>query len=109
MLAIPGYKPPVKALCIVPEGMQKGTELLIEGRELGLVTGRPAEFRFFSSSVRSGDTAGQILPDAERELEDTGLLEIEIPAVDAILAGQGVPGRINAVVTDLGVLELWMK
>jgi hypothetical protein len=93
MLAIPGYKPPVKALCIVPQGMQEGTELLIEGRELGLVTGRPAEFRFFSSSVRSGDTAGQILPDAERELEDTGLLEIEIPAVDAILAGQVVPVR----------------
>jgi hypothetical protein len=109
MLAIPGYKPPVKALCIVPQGMQEGTELLIEGRELGLVTGRPAEFRFFSSSVRSGDTAGQILPDAERELEDTGLLEIEIPAVDAILAGQVVPVRINAVVTELGVLELWMK
>jgi len=109
MLAIPGYKPPTKALCVVPQGMQEGTELLIEGREFGLVTGRPAEFRFFSSSVRSGDTPGQILPDAERELEDTGVLEIEIPAVDDISAGQVVPVRINSVVTELGILELWMK
>jgi hypothetical protein len=109
MLAIPGYKPPTKALCVVPQGMQEGTELLIEGREFGLVTGRPAEFRFFSSSVRSGDTPGQILPDAERELEDTGLLEIEIPAVGDISAGQTVPVRINSVVTELGILELWMK
>jgi len=109
MPAIPGYKPPVKALCVVPQGMQEGTELLIEGREFGLVTGRAAEFRFFSSSVRSGDKPGQILPDAERDLEDTGLLEIEITALGDVPAGQVVPVRINAVVTELGMLELWMK
>jgi hypothetical protein len=109
MPAIPGYKPPLKALCVVPQGMQEGTELLIEGREFGLVTGRAAEFRFFSSAVRSGDTPGQILANAERDLEDTGLLEIAIPALGDVPAGQVVPVRINPVVTELGVLELWMK
>ncbi|MBV8704699.1 MAG: Hsp70 family protein, partial [Acetobacteraceae bacterium] len=79
MPAVPGFRPPVKALCVVPQGMQEGTELLIEGRELGLVVGEAAEFRFFSSAVRSGDAPGQILPDAERELEETSLLEIELP------------------------------
>jgi hypothetical protein len=109
MPAIPGYKPPLKALCVVPQGMQEGTEMLIEGREFGLVTGRSAEFRFFSSSVRSGDTPGQILANAERDLEDTGLLEIEIPALGDVPVGQVVPVRINPVITELGVLELWMK
>jgi hypothetical protein len=108
MPAIPGYKPPLKALCIVPQGMQEGTELLIEGREFGLVTGRTAEFRFFSSSVRSGDTPGQILPDAERNLEDAGLLEVEIPALE-VPVGLVVPVRVNPVVTELGILELWMR
>jgi hypothetical protein len=42
MPAVPGYKPPLKALCVVPQGMEEGTELLIEGREFGLVTGRAA-------------------------------------------------------------------
>jgi hypothetical protein len=107
--AVPGFKPPVKALCVVPQGMQEGTELLIEGNEFGLVTGQAAEFRFFSSSVRSGDTPGQILPDAERELEETSLLEIELPALAGVPVGQVVPVRINAVVTALGTLELWMK
>jgi molecular chaperone DnaK (HSP70) len=109
MPAVPGYKPPLKALCVVPQGMQEGTELLIEGREFGLVTGRPAEFRFFSSSVRSGDTPGQILPNAERDLEDGGLLEIEIAALGDLPIGQVVPVHINPVVTELGILELWMK
>ena len=109
MPAIPGFRPPVKALCVVPQGMQEGTEQLIEGRTFGLVTGEAAEFRFFSSAVRSGDTPGQILPDAERELEETSLLEVELPALPDVPAGQVVPVQIEAVVTELGTLELWMK
>jgi Hsp70 protein len=109
MLAVPGFKPPVKALCVVPQGMQEGSELLIEGRDFGLLTGHPAEFRFFSSAVRSGDRPGQILPDAERELEDTSLLEINLPPLPDFPAGQVVPVQINSVVTELGTLELWMK
>jgi molecular chaperone DnaK (HSP70) len=109
MMAIPGFRPPVKALCVVPQGMQEGTDLLIEDQEFGLVTGEAAEFRFFSSAVRSGDAPGQILPDAERELEETSLLEIELPPLDDVPAGQVVPVRINSVVTELGTLELWMR
>ena len=109
MPAVPGFRPPVKALCVVPQGMQEGTELLIEGRTFGLVTGQAAEFRFFSSAVRSGDVPGQILPDAERELEETSLLEVELPALPDVSAGQVVPVRIESVVTELGTLELWMK
>ena len=109
MPAVPGFKPPVKALCVVPQGMQEGSELLIEEREFGLLTGHPAEFRFYSSAVRSGDRPGQILPDAERELEETSLLEINLPALSDFPAGQVIPVQINSVVTELGTLELWMK
>jgi Hsp70 protein len=109
MPAVPGFKPPVKALCVVPQGMQEGSELLIEGRDFGLLTGHPAEFRFFSSPDRSGDRPGQILPDAERELEETAALEISLPPLAEFPAGQVVPVQINSVVTELGTLELWMK
>jgi Hsp70 protein len=109
MPAVPGFKPPIKALCVVPQGMQEGSELLIEGQELGLLTGHPAEFRFYSSAVRSGDRPGEILPDAEHELEETSLLEVQLPALPDFAAGQVVPVQINSVVTELGTLELWMK
>ena len=49
MPAIPGFKPPIKALCVVPQGMEEGSELLIDGQEFGLLTGQPADFRFFAS------------------------------------------------------------
>ena len=109
MPAVPGFTPPLKALCVVPQGMEEGSEVLIEGRDLALVTGQPAEFRFFSSEVRSGDTPGEIIPDAERDLLEISLLEVDLAAIEDIPAGQPVPVQVNAVVTELGNLELWMK
>ncbi|HEY5813856.1 MAG TPA: Hsp70 family protein [Terrimicrobiaceae bacterium] len=109
MPAIPGFKPPIKALCIVPQGMEEGSELLIEGREFGLMTGKPADFRFFASEVRSGDTVGQVIANAERELEETSRLQVTLPAIDGFPEAQAVPVQINPVVTELGKLELWMK
>ena len=32
MPAVPGFSPPLKALCVVPQGMEEGTEVLIEGQ-----------------------------------------------------------------------------
>ncbi|MBV8376377.1 MAG: Hsp70 family protein [Verrucomicrobia bacterium] len=107
--AVPGFRPPVKALCVVPQGMQEGSELLIEEQTFGLVTGEPADFRFFSSDIRSGDKPGQILPDAERELEDISVLEVNLPPMPEFPASQIIPVQINSVVTELGTLELWMK
>src|SRR5271157_6652993 len=109
MPAIPGFKPPIKALCVVPQGMEEGSELLIDEREFGLVTGQPADFRFFASEVRSGDAPGQIIPNAERELEETARIEVTLPTVEGFPEGQAIPVVINPIVTELGNLELWMK
>lgn len=105
MPAIPGFKPPVKALCVVPQGMEEGSELLIDDREFALTTGQEATFRFFMSEVRSGDTHGTVLANAERDLEETATLNVSLP-----VGGDGVvPVKIQSVVTELGNLELWMK
>ena len=109
MPAIPGFKPPIKALCVVPQGMEEGTEFVLEGQEFGLVTGQPAEFRFFSSEVRSGDAPGQIIPDAEGMLEETGRIEVTLPTAEGLPERQAIPVQINPMVTELGNMELWMK
>ena len=109
MPAVPGFAPRVKALCVVPQGMEEGSQTLVSTREFGLVTGRAADFRFFSSQTRSGDTPGQILPNAERELDESSKLEVALPPAEGFPDGQAVPVQINALVTELGTLELWMK
>jgi molecular chaperone DnaK (HSP70) len=109
MPAIPGFKPPIKALCVVPQGMEEGSELLIDGQEFGLMTGQPADFPFFASEIRSGDTPGQIIADAERELEETARIEVTLPPIEGFPEGQAIPVVLNPIVTELGNLELWMK
>ena len=56
-LAVPGAPRPLRALCVVPIGMEEGTEADVPCDEIGLVVGEPAQFRFFSSSVAQAGPA----------------------------------------------------
>ncbi|MDQ8183032.1 Hsp70 family protein [Pelagicoccus sp. SDUM812005] len=107
--AVPGFKPPIKAVCVVPQGMEEGTSHVLEGRTFGLVTGKPAVFRFFASEIRGGDKPGDLVNKADKVLEETSKLEITLPAMDAFPEGQPIPVFLSSVVTELGNLELWMQ
>ena len=61
MPAVPGRKPPLKALTVVPFGMEEGTGHQIRDREFALSLGGRAQFRFFQSSERKDDPAGLLL------------------------------------------------
>ncbi len=60
-LAIPGAPRPLRALCVVPFGMEEGTQVDVPSSDIGLVLGEPAHFRFFSSAVRKADQPGTLL------------------------------------------------
>lgn len=106
--AIPGYVPPVKALCVVPQGMEEGSECVLEDKEFGLMTGRPVAFRFFSSSARAGDEHGTIVADAMKHLDETAQLEMTIPEAEGGEASM-VPVKLHARLSELGTLDLWMQ
>ena len=106
-LAIPGAPRPLRALCVVPRGMEEGTETDVPSGEIGLVVGESAQFRFFSSLVRKDDKPGDMLSAwSDDEVSETDSLEADLPAV-AELEDQYVPVRFQAKITELGVLELW--
>jgi hypothetical protein len=107
MPAVPGFTPPLKAVCVVPQAMEEGTEASLPGREFGLVTGEQVEFRFFSSSVRAGDAVGTVVG-AEDDLEETASLEITLPPLEG-RSGELLPVTLHSVITELGTLELWMR
>ena len=105
--AVPGFEPPLKALCVAPFGMEEGTQAEIPPQEFGLVVGEPTSFRFFASSVRREDSPGDMLENASRneELEEVAPIETTLPAGKAA-TGQLVPVKLQAGVTELGTLEL---
>jgi Hsp70 protein len=105
MPAVPGMEAPLKALCVVPFGMEEGTEATIPDREFGLVVGEPAEFRFLSSSVRKQDQVGSLLEDWGDEIQELSPLEVTL-TVDG-QQGAVLPVRLETRVTELGTLEVW--
>jgi hypothetical protein len=105
--AVPGLPSPIKALCVVPFGMEEGTSAPIPGREFGLAVGQPADFRFLSSTIRKSDRPGVIIDDWGDELEELGPLEVTLAVdgkEDAI-----VPVTLQSHVTEIGTLELWCE
>jgi hypothetical protein len=105
--AVPGVAPPVKALCVVPMGMEEGTETDVPGPEFGLVVGEPAEFRFFGSTTRRDDPVGTVLdrwsPD---ELSELDPVETALESKDGE-PGEGIPVRLHSRLNEVGTLELW--
>ncbi len=105
MPSIPGFPAPMKALTVVPFGMEEGADIRIPGREFGLVAGQQSEFRFFTSVTRRNDRPGDLIEDFGDALE-------ELPPMEATMAaGEGapevVPVSFESVVTETGMLQLW--
>jgi hypothetical protein len=114
MPAVPGFAAPLKALCVVPFGMEEGTSAAIPGREFGLAVGEPAEFRFLSSTVRKNDPPGALIEDWGDDLEELGPLEVTLTP-DGERAGEDddrndvVPVTLESRVTEIGTMELWCQ
>lgn len=103
MPAVPGLPAPMKALTVVPFGLEEGSSVTLPKQEFGLLTGEPAEFRFFSSVARREDQPGDILDPVPAEVEELSPVEVTLPAA----AGRVVRVSLAAEVTATGVLELW--
>ncbi|QRQ86027.1 Hsp70 family protein [Cupriavidus oxalaticus] len=106
MPAVPGFEPPIQALCVAPFGMEEGTDAALPPQEFGLVVGEPVHFRFFGSSVRRQDQVGTLLDFwAPEELQELEEIQATLPA-EGRTAGEVVPVRLHARVTEAGTLEL---
>jgi hypothetical protein len=107
--AVPGFPAPLKALCVVPFGMEEGTSAAIPGREFGLAVGEPAEFRFLSSTIRKNDQAGAFIEDWGDDLEELGPLEVTLTKEGGGETADLTPVTLESRVTEIGTLELWCK
>lgn len=110
--AVPGRAPKLRALCVVPYGMEEGTERSLEGQEFSLLLGEKATFRFFShGTIKLSDgitpDIGTVVPHWQKELSE--LAPIETTLDKGVLDGKMINVRLHTRVTELGVLELWCE
>lgn len=110
--AVPGIAPPLRAICIVPFGLEEGEERKLDQQEFALILGEPATFRFFSHATPKLSNGaephvGMVLRNWKQELT-------ELPAIETMLHktegdGKTVHVKLTSKVTELGMLELWCE
>ena len=105
MPAVPGMSPPIKALCVVPHGLEEGSEVELPAQEFGLAVGEPAAFRFLSSATRREDQVGTFVETWTDDIEELAPLTTTLEWSGQ--EGTTVPVRLHARVSEVGVLELW--
>lgn len=107
MPAVPGLPAPMKALTVVPFGLEEGSKVELPQRRFALVVGEQAQFRFFSSLSRKGDTPGMMLDEITDELEELAPIEVFLPPHGTGEGEEIVPVTLESNVTETGLLELW--
>ena len=103
MPAVPGMKPPLKALTVVPFGMEEGGGHQIKDRQFALRIGERAQFRLFQSTERKQDAPGEMIEEIAPEMEELTPVEVSLPGN----AGETVAVTLESLVTETGMLELW--
>lgn len=108
--AVPGFTPPLKAICIVPFGLEEGEERELSQQEFSLLLGELASFRFFShpsSLLENGEKVeiGTIVKDWKKHLTELHPLEVLLDRKQG--EGKTVWVKLKSKVTEAGVLEVW--
>jgi len=101
--AVPGRRPPFKALTVVPFGMEEGTGFEFKDRTFVLSVGKRAQFRFFQSSERPQDAPGSLIEEIDASLDELSPIEALLPSE----VHESVPVTLESLVTETGMLELW--
>jgi molecular chaperone DnaK (HSP70) len=96
----------MSVLCVVPQRLEEGQEIVLEKPELELALGQPVLFPLYTSTVRGRDQAGNLLHVAPDQL-------LQLPPLHTVLRGgkrsgtRRVPVTLAARSTEIGTLELW--
>jgi molecular chaperone DnaK (HSP70) len=106
MPAVPGFDPPINALCVVPFGMEAGSRTDVPKREFALVVGESVKFRLFSSVQRQEDEIGEMFEVDDGDLDESSPLTATLDASAADDGQRTIPVRLRTEVTEIGTLDL---
>jgi hypothetical protein len=93
-------------LCVVPQRLEEGQEIVLQDPQLELALGLPVAFPLYTSTVRGDDQPGELLHVKPDQL-------LQMPPLHTILRGgkrsgtRRVPVTLAARLTEIGTLELW--
>ncbi len=93
-------------VCVVPQHLEEGQEITLSKPELELALGQPVVFPLYTSTVRGGDRAGDVLRLSKDQL-------LTLPPLQTVLRGgkragtKRVPVTLAAKLSAIGTMELY--
>lgn len=104
--SIPGIPTPIKAVCVVPMGMEEGSQQMLENQEFFLTLGELASFRFFCSTTSAEiPHMGMVMKNWKQGLQELHPIEILLDKLPS--DGRNIKVKLQSHVTEMGMLELW--
>lgn len=94
-------------LCVVERGLDEGSLIQLPQMEFEVIANQPVAFSMFSSSFRSGDRSGDIIP------VDDSLTPL--PPLKTIIKfgkkgeSKQIPVKVEAEYTEMGTLSMWCR
>lgn len=96
------------ALCLLPFGSKEGTVFKIEQPLFEVITRRPVSFPLYESTVRKQDQVGDLVEIREDEM--TSLAPVQtILQLGRKSKRDQIPVKLEAQMTEIGLLELWLS
>jgi len=107
-LDAPAKDAPVRALCLVPRGMEEGESLEIAEPQFELLANRAVAFPLYTATDRAGERAGEIVE------APPGALGALPPLRTVLRFGRKLvettlPVHLEVRLTEVGTLELWCR
>ncbi|HEX4130225.1 MAG TPA: Hsp70 family protein [Pirellulales bacterium] len=95
------------AVCVVPAGIEEGTEIELRDRQFELRVREPVEFPLHTSATRLTDRPGELVPVDPEQM--TSLPPIRTVLETGRQRGEAatLPVHLHARLTEIGTLEMW--
>jgi hypothetical protein len=94
------------AVCLLPAGIEEGRTIDLVDRPLHLRIRQPVEFPLYTSSVRTTDTPGSLVPVDPESMRPLSPLRTVL-ASGRKRQAEVIPITLHAQLNDIGTLELW--
>jgi hypothetical protein len=97
------------AMCLLPIGIVAGHMVELSDRRFQLRIRQPVEFPLYTSSLRTADTPGTLVPIDPQLLQPLPPIRTVLTSGRRKSQAEVIPVTLHAQLSDIGTLELWCR
>jgi len=97
------------AMCLLPTGIAAGHMIELTDRQFQLRIRQPVEFPLYTSSLRTADTPGTLVPIDPQLLQPLPPIRTVLTSGRRKSQAEVIPVTLQAQLSDIGTLELWCR